>query len=49
MEPRFGAFVAVAAALIAVTSGGAVAAAPLKRRRRAGLRLVTPASPGCAI
>jgi hypothetical protein len=33
MEPRFGAFVAVGAALIAVTSGSAVAAAPLKRRR----------------
>ena len=35
MEPRFGAFVATAAALIAATSGGAVAAAPLKRRRAA--------------
>jgi hypothetical protein len=33
MEPRFGAFVATAAALIAVTSGSAVAAAPLRRRR----------------
>jgi hypothetical protein len=33
MEPRFGAFVGVAAALIAVTSGSAVAAAPLRRRR----------------
>jgi hypothetical protein len=33
MEPRFGAFVATIAALIAVTSGGAVAAAPLQRRR----------------
>jgi hypothetical protein len=33
MEPRFGAFVATAAALIAVTSGSAVAAAPLTRRR----------------
>jgi hypothetical protein len=32
MEPRFGAFVAVGAALVAVTSGGAVASAPLKRR-----------------
>jgi hypothetical protein len=32
MEPRVGAFVAVAAALIAVTSGSAVASAPLKRR-----------------
>jgi hypothetical protein len=32
MEPRFGAFVAVAAALIAVSSGSAVASAPLKRR-----------------
>jgi hypothetical protein len=33
MEPRFGAFVAAIAALIAVTSGSAVAAAPLQRRR----------------
>jgi hypothetical protein len=33
LEPRFGAFVATIAALIAVTSGGAVAAAPLQRRR----------------
>lgn len=33
MEPRFGAFVATAAALVAVTSGSAVAAAPLKRRQ----------------
>jgi hypothetical protein len=33
MEPRFGAFVATAAALIAAMSGSAVAAAPLKRRR----------------
>jgi hypothetical protein len=32
MEPRIGAFIAVAAALIAVTSGSAVAGAPLKRR-----------------
>jgi hypothetical protein len=32
MEPRLGAFVAVAAALIAVTSGSAVAGAPLRRR-----------------
>jgi hypothetical protein len=32
MEPRFGAFIAVAAALIAVTSGSAVASAPLRRR-----------------
>jgi hypothetical protein len=32
MEPRLGAFVAVGAALIAVSSGSAVAAAPLKRR-----------------
>ena len=32
MEPRLGAFVAVGAALIAVTSGSAVAGAPLKRR-----------------
>ena len=32
MEPRIGAFVAVAAALIAVTSGQAVAGAPLRRR-----------------
>jgi hypothetical protein len=33
MEPRFGAFVAAIAALIAVTSGSAVAAAPLQGRR----------------
>jgi hypothetical protein len=32
MEPRLGAFVAVFAALIAVSSGGAVASAPLRRR-----------------
>jgi hypothetical protein len=32
MEPRVGAFVAVATSLIAVTSGSAVAAAPLRRR-----------------
>ena len=32
MEPRIGAFIAVIAALIAVTSGSAVASAPLKRR-----------------
>jgi hypothetical protein len=32
MEPRFGAFIAVGAALIAVSSGSAVAAAPLKRQ-----------------
>jgi hypothetical protein len=32
MEPRLGAFVAVFAALIAVTSGSAVASAPLRRR-----------------
>jgi hypothetical protein len=35
MEPRIGAFVATAAALVAVTSGSAVASAPLKRRRTA--------------
>jgi hypothetical protein len=33
MEPRFGAFVAAIAALVAVTSGSAVAAAPRARRR----------------
>jgi hypothetical protein len=33
MEPRVGAFIAAAAALIAVTSGSAVAGAPLRRRR----------------
>ena len=37
MEPRVGAFIAVAAALIAVTSGSAVASAPLRRRRAAAL------------
>jgi hypothetical protein len=35
MEPRIGAFVATAAALVAVTSGSAVAAAPLRRRQTA--------------
>jgi len=35
MEPRVGAFIAVAASLIAVTSGSAVAGAPLRRRRAA--------------
>ena len=37
MEPRLGAFIAVAAALIAVTSASAVAGAPLRRRRPAGV------------
>jgi hypothetical protein len=37
MEPRVGAFIAVAAALIAVTSGSAVASAPLRRRRAPAL------------
>jgi hypothetical protein len=32
MEPRFGAFIAVCAALIAASSGAAVAGAPLRRR-----------------
>jgi len=32
VEPRYGALVAVVAALVAVTSGAAVAAAPLRRR-----------------
>jgi hypothetical protein len=35
MEPRLGAFVAVGAALIAVSSGSAVASAPLRRRTAA--------------
>jgi hypothetical protein len=35
MEPRLGAFVAVGAALIAVSSGSAVAGAPLRRRAAA--------------
>jgi hypothetical protein len=35
MEPRLGAFIAVGAALIAVSSGSAVAAAPLRRRTAA--------------
>jgi hypothetical protein len=35
MEPRLGAFVAVFAALIAVSSGSAVASAPLRRRTAA--------------
>jgi hypothetical protein len=33
MEPRIGAFVATAAALVAATSGSAVASAPLRRRQ----------------
>jgi hypothetical protein len=37
MEPRIGAFVATAAALVAVTSGSAVAGAPLRRRRTAAV------------
>ena len=32
MEPRLGAFIAVGAAVVAVTSGSAVASAPLRRR-----------------
>jgi hypothetical protein len=35
MEPRLGAFIAVGAALIAVSSGSAVAGAPLRRRTAA--------------
>jgi hypothetical protein len=35
MEPRYGAFVATACALAAVTSGSAVASAPLRRERAA--------------
>lgn len=35
MEPRLGAFIATAAALVAVTSASAVARAPLRRRRAA--------------
>jgi hypothetical protein len=44
LEPRYGAFMATAAALIAFTSGGAVASAPLTRRR-AATPYVPPAAP----
>jgi hypothetical protein len=45
LEPRFGAFLAVAAALVVFTSGSAAAAAPLQRRRAAPVRYVPPAPP----
>jgi hypothetical protein len=44
LEPRYGAFMATAAALIALTSGSAVASAPLMRRR-ATTPYVSPAAP----
>lgn len=45
LEPRYGAFVATAAALVALTSGGAVASAPLKRSRTVLTPYVPPAAP----
>jgi len=45
LEPRYGAFVAFAAALIALTSGSAVASAPLARRRLAPVNYASPAAP----
>jgi hypothetical protein len=45
LEPRYGAFVAAAAALIALTSASAVASAPLRARRRPQATYVAPAAP----
>jgi hypothetical protein len=45
LEPRYGAFVATAAALVALTSGGAVASAPLQRSRTVLTPYVPPAPP----
>jgi hypothetical protein len=45
LEPRYGAFVAAIAALVAVTSGSAVAAAPLLRRRETAPYAPPPAPP----
>jgi hypothetical protein len=45
LELRFGAFVAAAAALLALSSGSAVAAAPLQRRRVARAAYVAPQAP----
>jgi hypothetical protein len=45
LELRFGAFVAVAAALLALSSGSAVAAAPLQRRRVARPAYTAPPAP----
>jgi hypothetical protein len=42
LELRFGAFVAVGAALVALSSGGAVAASPLRRRRSAATYTAPP-------
>jgi len=45
LELRYGAFVAVGAALLLVTSGAPVASAPLQRRRRPAPAFVAPAPP----
>ena len=45
LEPRYGAFLATAAALIALTSGTAVASAPLTRSRTVAKPYVAPAAP----
>jgi hypothetical protein len=45
LEPRYGAFVAAAAALVALTSGAGVASAPLQRSRSAPTPYVPPAAP----
>ena len=45
LEPRYGAFLATAAALIALTSGTAVASAPLTRSRTVAKPYVPPAAP----
>jgi len=45
LEPRYGAFLAAAAALIALTSGLAVASAPLTRNRAVRVPYVPPAAP----
>jgi len=48
LELRFGAFVAVGAALVALSSGGAVAAAPLRRRTPVARYTPPPAPAGSA-
>jgi len=45
LEPRYGAFLAAGAALIALTSGAGVASAPLMRSRTAPVPFVAPVAP----
>jgi hypothetical protein len=45
LELRFGAFIAVAAALVAVSAGSSVAATPLQRRRQAPAIFTPPPAP----